>query len=119
MTKDTIIGYLRENVEGLEKIADDVHELKHVRVKNLENEIARTYSNIDKITGELDAVACVLEDDIVEENKKEEDTKFDGRTHTISVRLNDEEYERLLQQVEETDSFTISTYIKRLLKRGL
>ena len=42
-----------------------------------------------------------------------------AKIHNISVRLTEEEYQSLLKQVEESDSFTISTYIKRLLKKGL
>lgn len=41
------------------------------------------------------------------------------RLHNISVRLTDEEYKQLLEQVEKTESYTISTFIKRCISLGI
>ena len=49
-------------------------------------------------------------------------TKFkskENKTHTITMRLTDKEYNKLLKQVEQSGSGTISNYITQLLERGL
>lgn len=58
--------------------------------------------------------------DVIETKRKY--TKFktkENKTHVITIRLTDKEYNELLEQVEQTESGTISTYINKLLKRGL
>ena len=57
-----------------------------------------------------------------EPREKRAYTKFkskENKTHTITMRLTDKEYNDLLKQVEQSGSGTISNYITQLLERGL
>lgn len=57
-----------------------------------------------------------------EPREKRAYTKFknkENKTHTITMRLTDKEYNNLLKQVEKSESGTISNYIMQLLERGL
>lgn len=57
-----------------------------------------------------------------EPKEKRAYTKFknkENKTHTITMRLTDKEYNNLLKQVEKSESGTISNYIMQLLERGL
>lgn len=90
------------------------------------NNLDKRQQNVQTITQSffsketLDKVKEKQEPSEVKEKRRY--TKFknkENKTHTITMRLTDKEYNSLLKQVEKSESGTISNYLMQLLERGL
>lgn len=57
--------------------------------------------------------------DQIEEQVQSMQVKKPLQTRRLAVRVTEEDYQKILKEVERTGSLTISTYLKRLIKQGL
>ncbi len=55
----------------------------------------------------------------IEEQAQSMQVKKPLQTRRLAVRVTEEDYQKILKEVERTGSLTISTYLKRLIKQGL